>query len=65
MYSCPNTTTDVDGALFDRAGRYTIRFASERAPNVKGFWSLTMYDATFNLTRIRSTGIRSATARGA
>ena len=45
-----NTTTDVNGALFDGAKRYVIRFAPDQVPKVKGFWSLTMYDATFNLT---------------
>lgn len=45
-----NTTTDVNGALLDGAKRYLIRFTPDQVPKVKGFWSLTMYDATFNLT---------------
>ena len=45
-----NTTTDVNGELFDGAKRYVIRFKPDEIPKVNGFWSLTMYDATFNLT---------------
>jgi len=45
-----NTTTDVDGALADGARKYVIHFAPGKVPKVKGFWSLTLYDSTFNLT---------------
>lgn len=45
-----NTTTDVTGTLVDGSKKYTIRFAPGELPKVFGFWSLTVYDATFNLT---------------
>jgi hypothetical protein len=45
-----NTTTDVNGDLVDGGKRYVIHFAPGRLPKGLGFWSLTMYDSTFNLT---------------
>lgn len=45
-----NTTKDGTGQTLDGAKGYTIRFAPGELPKVNAFWSLTMYDATFNLT---------------
>lgn len=45
-----NTTKDGVGQLFDGAKRYTMRFAPGQLPKVNGFWSITMYDPTFNFT---------------
>ena len=36
---------DSNGARLNGRNRYTITFAQERVPPVRGFWSLTMYDA--------------------
>lgn len=41
----PMGRVDSDGRPFSGANRYQIRFAPGRTPPVKGFWSLTMYDA--------------------
>lgn len=45
-----NTTKDSAGQTFDSAKNYTIRFAPGQLPKVNAFWSLTMYDQTFNFT---------------
>jgi len=45
-----NTTKDGAGQTFDSAKNYTIRFAPGQLPKVSAFWSLTMYDPTFNFT---------------
>jgi hypothetical protein len=45
-----NTTTDINGDLVDGGNRYIIHFAPDKVPKVHGFWSLTLYDSTFNLT---------------
>jgi hypothetical protein len=45
-----NTTKDGAGQTFDSAKNYTIRFAPGQLPKVNAFWSLTMYDTTFNFT---------------
>lgn len=45
-----NTTKDGDGEPLDGGRNYTIRFAPGHLPDVAGFWSLTLYDPTFNLT---------------
>jgi hypothetical protein len=44
-----NTTIDAEGQTFDGSKRYTMRFAPGRLPDVKAFWSITMYDPTYNL----------------
>lgn len=44
------TTTDSKDVLLDGARKYVIRFAPGELPQVKGFWSLTLYDNTDNLT---------------
>jgi len=45
-----NTTKDSAGQTFDSGKNYTIRFAPGELPKVNAFWSLTMYDQTFNFT---------------
>jgi hypothetical protein len=45
-----NTTMDGSGNPFDGAKAYTIRFASGQLPKVDGFWSITLYDPTYNFT---------------
>ena len=44
--------TFIDGAgqPFDGTKRYTIKFDPGRLPKVNAFWSLTMYDMTYNFT---------------
>jgi hypothetical protein len=44
-----NTHTDVDGEKLNGRNRYTLRFEPNRLPDVKHFWSMTMYDTTNNL----------------
>lgn len=44
------TTKDGAGQTLDSAKNYTIRFAPGQLPKVNAFWSLTMYDQTFNFT---------------
>ena len=43
-----NTTTDVKGGRLDGANRYVLKFEKGGLPEVSEFWSLTMYDMTFN-----------------
>jgi len=45
-----NTAMDGTGQPFDGAKAYTIRFAPGQLPKVNGFWSLTLYDPTYNFT---------------
>jgi len=45
-----NTTMDGEGQPLDGNKRYSIRFAPGQLPEVDAFWSLTMYDPTYNLT---------------
>jgi hypothetical protein len=45
-----NTTKDGAGQTFDSAKNYTIRFAPGQLPKVNAFWSITIYDTTFNFT---------------
>lgn len=42
-------TSEADGAAkaYDGSKRYTMRFAKGQLPPVRGFWSLTMYDAQY------------------
>lgn len=44
-----NTTLDSGGKPFDGGRPYTLRFAPGQLPDVKAFWSITMYDPTYNL----------------
>lgn len=44
-----NTHADFDGETLNGSNRYQIRFEAGQLPEVKYFWSLTMYDLTNNL----------------
>ncbi|MCB4770417.1 DUF1254 domain-containing protein [Ancylobacter sp. Lp-2] len=41
----PTSLKDKDGREYRGANKYELRFAAGQLPPVKGFWSLTMYDA--------------------
>lgn len=41
----PTSLKDKDGRDYSGANKYQLRFAADQLPPVKGFWSLTMYDA--------------------
>ncbi len=43
----PTSEMDVDGKPYDGANRYTLTFPKGQLPPVDGFWSLTMYDASY------------------
>ena len=43
----PTAQTDVAGHKLDGANKYFIRFPRGQTPPVRGFWSLTMYDAQY------------------
>ena len=43
----PMSLKDASGRDYDGANKYVVRFAKGQLPPVKGFWSLTMYDADF------------------
>lgn len=44
-----NTHTDAAGQTLSGANKYTLRFEPNQLPEVKYFWSLTMYDLSNNL----------------
>jgi hypothetical protein len=44
-----NTTLDSAGQAFDGTRQYTLRFPPGQLPQVNAFWSLTIYDPTYNL----------------
>ena len=43
----PTSLKDAKGGTYDGAHRYVMHFPKGRTPPVKGFWSLTMYDADY------------------
>jgi hypothetical protein len=43
----PSTTKDAAGDKLDGANKYVMRFPRGQTPPVRGFWSLTMYDAQY------------------
>jgi len=43
----PSTLTDAAGDKLDGANKYVMRFPRGRTPPVRGFWSLTMYNAQY------------------
>ena len=47
--SYPNTSVDIEGNPLNGKEKYTMTFTPETMPEVGAFWSLTMYDLTFNL----------------
>lgn len=44
-----NTAIDAAGKPFEGANKYKLRFPPGQLPDVKAFWSITMYDPTYNL----------------
>ena len=46
-----NTAVDANGNPLTSSHSYTIRFAPGQLPDVGAFWSITMYDPTYNLTQ--------------
>ena len=46
-----NTHNDAEGNKLTGASNYTMHFAPGKLPDVKEFWSLTMYDLTNNLVK--------------
>jgi hypothetical protein len=44
-----NTHADAGGSTLNGANKYTLHFGPNQLPDVKYFWSLTMYDLTNNL----------------
>lgn len=46
-----NTGVDAQGKSLDGADRYILKFEAGQLPDVREFWSLTMYDTTFNLVK--------------
>jgi hypothetical protein len=43
----PTSEVDAEGKPYDGAHRYVIHFPKGQVPPVRGFWSLTMYDADY------------------
>ena len=43
----PSTLSDAAGAKLDGANKYIMRFPKGQTPPVRGFWSLTMYNAQY------------------
>ena len=43
----PTSQKDADGRKYSGANKYVMHFAKGQLPPVSGFWSLTMYDASF------------------
>ena len=43
----PTSLKDAKGGTYDGVHRYVMHFPKGRTPPVKGFWSLTMYDADY------------------
>lgn len=47
----PRAVTDADGQALSGASRYVIRFPKGQLPPVKGFWSITAYNAKQNFVQ--------------
>ena len=45
----PNAFFDKKGATLDGKYKYTLTFEKDKLPEVSQFWSLTLYDETYNL----------------
>jgi hypothetical protein len=43
----PTSVADADGKPYSGANKYVVHFPKGQLPPVKGFWSLTMYDAAY------------------
>lgn len=46
-----NTTTDIKGVTLSGENHYVLKFENGKLPEVREFWSLTMYDMTFNFAK--------------
>jgi hypothetical protein len=43
----PTSAKDADGRAYDGAKKYVMHFPKDQLPPVRGFWSVTMYDANY------------------
>ena len=43
----PTSLKDADGKVYDGADKYVMHFPKGQMPPVRGFWSITMYDANY------------------
>lgn len=43
----PTSLKDAEGKAYDGANKYVIHFPKGQLPPVRGFWSITMYDANY------------------
>jgi hypothetical protein len=43
----PTSQKDAERKAYDGANKYVMRFPKGQLPPVRGFWSLTMYDANY------------------
>jgi len=43
----PTSTKDAEGSKYNGANKYVMHFDKGQLPPVRGFWSLTMYDANY------------------
>jgi hypothetical protein len=43
----PTSLKDADGKAYDGANKYVMHFPKGQLPPVRGFWSITMYDANY------------------
>jgi hypothetical protein len=43
----PTSLKDAEGKAYDGANKYVIRFPKGQLPPVRGFWSITMYNANY------------------
>jgi hypothetical protein len=43
----PTSQKDADGRAYDGANKYVMHFPKGQLPPVRGFWSVTMYDADY------------------
>ncbi|MBR0692038.1 DUF1254 domain-containing protein [Bradyrhizobium lablabi] len=43
----PTSQKDADGRAYDGTKKYVMRFPRDQLPPVRGFWSVTMYDADY------------------
>jgi len=43
----PTSLKDAEGKAYDGASKYVVHFPKGQLPPVRGFWSITMYDANY------------------
>ena len=43
----PTSLKDAEGKAYDGANKYVVHFPKGQLPPVRGFWSITMYDANY------------------